>query len=384
MRTQNEFEEIVQAIRRGGIDALVVSGDQGEEVVILQGAEHPYRALVESFKDGAATLDSSGVILYLNERFAEILGCSSVDLLGTSLLEHLPWRGREDLQLLIREHVQGEAVLQTDASPERTIRFTLGPAKGPLGQNFCLIATELTDMAKVTDALKTSEQSLRELSARLLRLQDDERRQIARDLHDSTGQSLAVQAILLSTLLKREAPLAQDVREVLAECAAINERMIQEVRTVSFLLHPPLLDELGLGSAVRRYVEGFASRSGIAVSVDVAPDFPRLTPDAEIALFRVVQESLTNVHRYSGSSKAYVRLKRNDGEIVLEIGDYGKGIRHEPTSPSGKKASLGVGIQGMVERVRQLSGRLEIKSQQNQGTVISAIVPIGEGQSAST
>lgn len=382
MKTQNEFEDIVHAIRRGGIDALVVNGEQGEEVVVLQGAEHPYRVLVESFTDGAATLDSSGTILYLNDRFAEILGKPTPDLIGTSLLDHVPWHGREDLQNLLRQRAPGEVVLKTDRPPERTIRFNLGSTKGSIGHNIYVIATELTDLVKVTEALTASEQSLRELSARLLQLQDDERRKIARDLHDTTGQSLALQAMLLSSLIKREPPLAPEIRDMLVECAGINEKITQEVRTLTYLLHPPLLDELGLGSAVKWYVSGFESRSGISVSVEVDPQFPRLRPDMEIALFRIVQESLTNVHRYSGSSTGYVRLKRELGEIVLEIGDFGKGIQHGNSNELRNKAQLGVGIQGMTERVRQLSGRLEIRSQENQGTVVTAILPFHEPQAA--
>jgi signal transduction histidine kinase len=382
VKAHSESEEIVHAIRRGGVDALVVHGEQGEEVVVLQGAEHPYRLLVESFKDGAATLDSRGTILYLNDRFAEILGEPAPNLIGTSLLDHLPWRGREDLQQLLQRCAHGEVVLKTDRPPERAVRFTLG-FKSLIGEHICLIATEITDLVKVTEALRASEQSLRELSARLLKLQDDERRQIARDLHDSTGQILGVQAMLLSNLLRREAPLDADVREVVAECANINEQVTQEIRTVSYLLHPPLLDELGLGSAVKWYVAGFESRSGICVSVEIDLNFPRLSADAEIALFRIVQESLTNVHRYSGASRGYIRLKRMESEIMLEIGDNGKGIQQRSATPSGKKVPFGVGIQGMTERVRQLSGRLEIKSQENQGTVITAILPFDEAQAAS-
>ena len=383
MKRPSEFEEIVDAIQRGGIDALVVSGEKGNEVVVLQGAEHPYRVLVENFTEGAATLDSSGTILYVNDRFAEILGAPRDRLVGTPLLDHIPWRGHEELARLLHKRVRGEVVLRSNGTPERTIRFTVGPPSGSPGKHVCIIATELTDMVQVAEALRLSEQSLRELSTRLLALQDEERRRIARDLHDITGQSLAVQSMMLWNLLERESHLDPEVRKVLSDCAAVNKRITEEVRTLSYLLHPPLIEELGLGPALKWYVEGFSGRSGIDISVELDPEFPRLTPEAEIALFRIVQESLTNVHRYSGSSRGFVRLICKGDEIILEIKDYGKGFGPGGSNLQESIPPLGVGILGMRERVRQLSGRLEIVSRENEGTLVSVILPVHKGAVAS-
>ena len=383
MRRQSEFEEIVRAIRRGGIDALVVSGDKGNQVVVLQGSEHPYRVLVENFTEGAATLDSVGTVLYANDRFADIVGVPSERLIGTPLLEHISWHGREDLEHLLHKRVRGEVLLRTDGKPERTFRFTLGPVSDSQDKNVCVIATELTDFVQVTEALRSSEQSLGELSARLLALQDEERRRIARDLHDITGQSLAVQSMMLWNLLEREWQLDPEVLKVLSECAAVNKRITEEIRTLSYLLHPPLIEELGLGPALKWYVEGFSARSGIAISVEVGPDFPRFAPEAEIALFRIVQESLTNVHRYSESSRGYVRLARKGNDVLLEIRDFGKGIDPGVLNRQESKPLLGVGILGMRERVRQLSGKLEIESRENMGTLVSVVLPFRKPDAAS-
>lgn len=376
MKRRSEFEDIVQAIRSGGIDALVVSGEKGDQVVILQGSEHPYRVIVENFTEGAATLDSAGTILYVNDRFAEILGATREILVGTSLLEHISWRGHEDFARLLRKHTPGEVVMRTGGNPERTIRFTLGSLSASAEKNVCVIATELTDIMQVTEALRSSEESLRELSSRLLTLQDEERRRIARDLHDITGQSLAVQSMMLWNLLERESQLDPEARKALSECAAVNRRITEEVRTLSYLLHPPLIEELGIGPALKWYVEGFSQRSGIDISVELDPEFPRLTPEAEIALFRIVQESLTNIHRYSGSSRGYVRLLRKHQEIILEIRDFGKGIDPRILNGQESKSYLGVGILGMRERVRQLFGKLEIASRENDGTLVSVVLPI--------
>jgi signal transduction histidine kinase len=227
-----------------------------------------------------------------------------------------------------------------------------------------------------------SEEALRQLSARLLQLQDEERRHIASDLHDITGQKLAVQSMALAQVLNRKPTnLDAESRRILMECAGLNKQVSEEIRTLSYLLHPPLLDELGLSSAVKWYVEGYERRTGIRVKLEMAPDLMRLAPDVEVTLFRVIQESLTNVHRYSDSTEAYLRLKVTSNKIELQIGDFGKGMHPDMIdSKTGKMVRLGVGIQGMNERIRQLSGKLEITSRPNQGTVVTATLPVSYPQ----
>jgi len=221
---------------------------------------------------------------------------------------------------------------------------------------------------------------LRQLSGRLLKLQDEERRRIARDLHDITGQKLAVQSMALSQLLSsKSVELDGESRRVLSDCDMLNKQVGEEIRTLSYLLHPPLLDELGLPSAVKWYAEGFERRTGIRLAVDVDPDLQRLPPDVEMTLFRIIQESLTNVHRYSGSAAAFVEIKVTGGQIEAKIRDEGRGIRRDVlNSTTGAVAPLGVGIQGMKERLRQLDGKLEITSQSKKGTVVTATLPLSK------
>ena len=376
-----ESREIVYAIRNGRIDALVMDGQQGEQVVVLQGAEHPYRVLVESINDGAATLDAEGTVLYSNRRFAEILNVSPEKFVGTHLQSHFSPSGREKLEQLIRKALtdssDGEITLDIPGQRQRLIRFSFNPVRNLQTQNICVVATELTELMEASEALRSNEESLRQLSARLLQLQDEERRRIARDLHDTTGQKLAIQSILLARLEKTAKGLDDESRKLLAECKTLTGQLVDEVRTVSYLLHPPLLDELGLASAVEWYAEGFARRTGIATDVKISQKFMRLPPDIEVTFFRIVQESLTNVHRYSGSSKAYVRLKATEDEITVEVGDYGKGIAPDKlNAKNGTVAPLGVGIQGMMERMRQLSGKLEIQSKPASGTLVIATLPM--------
>jgi|HubBroStandDraft_2_1064218.scaffolds.fasta_scaffold01272_9 two-component system NarL family sensor kinase len=377
-----EAEEIVLAIRRGGIDALVMQGAQGEKVVTLQGTEHPYRVLVESINDGAATLDADGIVLYANSRFAQILNIPVGKLTGSSLHNNLSAGQSDKLKKLIRQalHRSSAAELTLDATEGRPklVRFTLRPLKDSDIHKVGVVATELTELVEANEALKSNEESLRQLSARLLQLQDEERRHIARDLHDVTGQKLAVLSMALSRVLNRpNGNLDADSQRALTESLAWSKEVAAEIRTLSYLLHPPLLDELGLSSAVKWYLAGFTSRTGILMETEIPSDIQRLSPDAEVAIFRVLQESLTNVHRYAESPNAVVRMDVTADEIKLEIQDFGKGVQSSrASSPNGSVARLGVGIQGMTERMRQLGGKLEITSSPNKGTLVAATIPL--------
>jgi PAS domain S-box-containing protein len=380
--TTSDAEEIVLAIRRGGIDALVMASKYGEKVVTLQGTEHPYRVLVESINDGAATLDAKGIVLYANSRFAQILNIPVRQLTGSSLPANLSSEQGEKLRKLIRKALHRSSIVEltldaTEGRP-KMVRFTLRPLKDSDIHKVGVVATELTELVEANEALKSNEESLRELSARLLQLQDEERRNIARDLHDTTGQKLAVQSMSLSSILTRHYDeLNADAQLALTECLSLNKEVCGEIRTLSYLLHPPMLDELGLSSAVKWYLAGFTNRTNIRIEADIPADIHRLSPDAEVALFRVLQESLTNVHRYSESPRAVVRIKNSPEALTLEVQDFGKGMKlTKSSSTSAVPEHLGVGIQGMNERMRQLGGKLEITSSLNRGTLVVATIPL--------
>jgi signal transduction histidine kinase len=229
-------------------------------------------------------------------------------------------------------------------------------------------------MKQRTAELDAANQSLGELTARLMKLQDEERRRIARELHDSVGQTLAALSMNLSTIggdLERLLKTASAV----TDSAALVADMTADIRTISYLLHPPLLDEAGLSSALRWYIQGFAERSRIKVDLDVPEDFARLPRDLETAIFRVVQECLTNIHRHSKSPLARVRVAISGGDVVVEVEDEGRGIAPEKQVEIMSTGLPGVGVRGMRERLRQLGGSLEIKST-DKGTVVVAHLPV--------
>ena len=226
-----------------------------------------------------------------------------------------------------------------------------------------------------TADLELLNQNLSQLSARLIQLQDEERRRIARELHDSVGQMLA--AIKMNIAIVQSTALDPRAAAAAAENSQLVDDITREIRTMSHLLHPPLLDEVGLSSAIEWYVSGFSERSQIDVQLEIASDLGRLGYDLEIAIFRIVQECLTNVHRHSGSHSAAVRLSRQDSRVRVEIHDTGKGIPLEKQEDLSTSAKLGVGVRGMRERLTQLGGKLQVQSDKN-GTTVRAEVPLGK------
>jgi two-component system, NarL family, sensor kinase len=382
-----ELEETLRAIHMGEVDAVLVSSVKGDQVFTLQGAEHPYRLLVETIEEGAATLTDDGTVLYSNKSFAAFFGAPLEKFIGSPLHNFVSGNDAEFLKTLILgaklASTRGEIRLARKDGKPRTIRLTMTPNRELGIEAICAVATELTEIVDANEALRATETSLRQLSARLLQLQDEERRRIARDLHDVTGQKVAVLSMSLDRLARQADEHKPETRQLIKESRDIVGQIGEEIRTLSYILHPPLLDECGLASAVHWYAEGFEKRSGIKLEVTVNGDLPRLPIDAETTLFRVVQESLTNVHRYSGSSVAKISISKEDGEVRLEIIDHGHGNKTgKARAKLDGSAPLGVGIPGMRERLHQLGGGLTVDFGAN-GTRVTATLPVkkaGDGE----
>jgi len=239
---------------------------------------------------------------------------------------------------------------------------------------------------KVTERtrdLNAANESLRELSGRLQQMRDEERRQIARELHDSVGQLLVALNMNIAVVQLQANKLdAEGVRAV-SENAMMIEQISSEIRTMSHLLHPPLLDVAGLASALRWYVDGFSERSKIKVDMDITAELGRLSDEMEIAIFRMVQECLTNIHRHSGGTSAVIRVHEEDHDLFIEVRDRGKGISEERQSELSSSSRTGVGFRGMRERLRQLGGALEIRSD-GTGTTVRATLPLELAATKST
>src|SRR5579863_2698046 len=226
-----------------------------------------------------------------------------------------------------------------------------------------------------TAELNTANENLRELSGRLQQLRDDERRRIARELHDSVGQLLAALGMNMAVVQRQADKLDAAGARAISENAAMLEQISSEIRTISHLLHPPLLDAAGLASALRWYVDGFSERSKIQVDLQIPNEFGRLPDEMELAIFRIVQECLTNIHRHSGSPAADIRVHQRDNGVSIEVQDYGKGIPLKRQLELSSAVRTGVGFRGMRERLRQLGGRLEIRSGDS-GTLVTANLPL--------
>jgi signal transduction histidine kinase len=214
----------------------------------------------------------------------------------------------------------------------------------------------------------------------ILRTQDEERRRIGREIHDSVGQYVSVLKMKLDAMA-----VNQTTPEELSECANLAEECVKEVRTISYLLYPPMLEEMGLTSAIPWYLEGFSTRSGIKTTFHATKDFGRLSRDAELVLFRVLQESLTNVQRHSGSPTADISISHTPNAVTMQVRDRGKGMPGQILEQSSQDwmGSLGVGLRGMSERLRQLGGTLQISSTEC-GTEVRATVPLQDVISATT
>jgi signal transduction histidine kinase len=229
-------------------------------------------------------------------------------------------------------------------------------------------------MAVIAIERHSNEEELRDFSRRLYQSQDEERRRIARELHDSTGQKLAALEINLSRVKKSVTTQAHELENLLLQCSSLTRNISDELRTLSYLLHPPLLDECGLNTAIQWYVSGINQRSGLEVEVEMAHELCRLSEEAELAIFRIVQASLTNVHLHSGARKAKVKVEQNPNGVVVAVSDDGQGIPDGVLDHSSHTKTLGIGITGMRERVKQLGGHLEIETSRK-GTRVRATVP---------
>ena len=353
-------EEPVQDVRQGSVDAIVAEKPQGRPLDSLGRAGLPYGVLVEQMQQGAAMIDSRGTIVYCNPSLADLLGVPQSAVIGLRLQELLdPADCAFCNQLLLQSQIEpcgGEMRLRRHDGSQVSAHFV-----------FHLLSSDKSATSVLITDLTTQKEH-NELASRLQHLQDEERRRIARELHDTVGQLLVALAINTSAIKKEVHKLSPEVARIVDENAEMIDEIGKQIRAVSHLLHPPLLDEVGLPSAIRWYVDGFAQSSNIQATIDIPDNLPRMPQDMEIGIFRAVQECLTNIHRHSGSSSCAITVVQDEKGLHVEVKDSGRGI------PAGEQLNImllgGVGLRGLQERIRLLGGSVEIRSSERGMTVL--------------
>jgi PAS domain S-box-containing protein len=377
---------------------------------ILRESEAKFRAVFEQTTQFAGITTNHGVLVEANKLCLETCGYKPEEVLGKFFWETPWWRNFPDSQAKIRAAIpttrggtpyRGILHYSFADGSERLMQFALYPIVDEKGRVIFLHPTgvDITDQKRTeenyrqlaetldaevrartreleqrnADVVKQAEQ-VRDLSIRLMKTQDEERRHVARELHDSAGQTLAVLGMSIGTLISKLETIAPELALDAGRIEEFVQQLHRDIRTTSYLLHPPLLDESGLASALIWYVQGLSERSGLAIALDIPEDFGRLPADMELAIFRIVQEGLTNIHRHSGSKSAEIGIAREGGNVRIVIDDHGKGMSPERLAEIQSRGS-GVGIRGMRERVRQFQGEMKIQSS-GSGTHIVVSLPI--------
>lgn len=368
---------IVVGIRSAMLD--VTERKRAEDA--LRASEKRYRLLFHRNLVGVSLSTLEGRIVDCNQAFGKIFGFASRPEPLTRPLADLylhPAYHQEMIARLKKRHSVAAIEIPCRRSDGTPI-WTLSNASLILGEDGATSLVQIT-VIDITER-KRAEDELRELSGRLLRLQHEERRRLARELHDSTAQKLFALTLNLASLKKPVLMCGPRSRKALADSSALADLCLREIRTMSHLLHPPELGQMGLAATLRAYVEGFANRSGLQIHLDMPARLARLQKATQSTLFLVVQEGLTNVFRHSGSPRAKVRVTSNSSKIILEVVDQGRGIAPNVIRKIHENGGgLGVGVQSMRERVEQLGGRFEINSRHN-GTTVRAELPIGGNES---
>jgi PAS domain S-box-containing protein len=342
---------------------------------IAEKAKRDLAAIVESSDDAIIGASLGGEILSWNSGAESMYGYTAAAMLGRNFSIVVPPEKMDEFSENLKRRQRGEPIQHFESvrlnkdGTRIDVSVSLSTIKDDKGR-----IQAIASISRDISSRKRAELELQRLTTHLLNLQDTERRRIARELHDVTAQNILTIHMNLSRL--RQRPMDARESQLVAECCELCNQALQEIRTLSYVLHPPSLDETGLVGALKWYVRGFSKRSGIHFEMSAIQEIGRLSSDVETALFRVVQESLTNIWRHSASSSAEIRLEKTEDQIVLQIRDYGRGMPKGSFKDMEGAESPGVGIAGMRQRLRQFGGTLEIESK-DRGTLVIVKTPIG-------
>jgi PAS domain S-box-containing protein len=378
LRTRLETaEETLRAIQSGEVDALIVSGRRGEQVVSLKGGEPAYRMLVEAMSEGAATLSRNGSVLYCNRRFAELMGRPPGKIIGTAVQSLVADAERARFEMLLADAhkavAKGEFNLRCTGGRLVPVYLSLNRFRGYKGHALGMVITDLSEQKRKQAAeIKQEEAMHRLLLEHTLSAQEEERRRIARELHDEAGQLLTALLVGLRTL--EDARKLSDVKIHGNRLREITAQAIDEVGRLARGLHPTVLDDHGLGVALTRYVTEYTKTHNIDVDLELNElDSSDLLPAVQIALYRILQEALTNVARHSGAKTVSIRFARSATFLQLAVIDDGCGFDAKAVAISSHR----LGIQSMRERAAMLGGTLSFTSPRK-GTKILVQVPLAK------
>lgn len=374
------YKPIVPEILRSKVSVFVdlsrSAQRQRKHSEILAKAELKFRSLLEAAPDAMLITTGAGEIVLANSRADDLFGYSRQELLGKNISTLVPaWNPNAyhvgELSSVCKD--KSSFLCEINSSPLQT-------------EEGLLITSAIRDITErkrteqriveQTQQLFEANRELRHLSSRIVAIRDEERRKLGRELHDSQGQYLAAIKMNLEMIEATESTLSPPQKGALAEAIKLLERSMREIRVISHLLHPPLLDEIGLQAVVPWYLNSFSERSGIHIELDMPTEIAKLPDQVELAVFRVLQECLTNVHRHSGSKTAKVRIVPEEARVTLQVNDVGQGFAL-PQDPQSGQLRAGVGITGMRERIRELGGTFDIQSGAT-GTSVTAVLPLPE------
>ena len=371
-----DAEGTLGAIRNGEVDSVMVAGKEGSQVFTLDGAEHPYRLLIESMNEGALTMTADKIILYANQCFARMVKCPLEQVTGSSFRRFLSTEDRATLRPLMKRAAKSGSKIPVllHACDDSLVPAMLSIREvANEGSEDVIIGMVVTDMT----AARHSEEMLRTLTHRVVQAQEAERARVALELHDNITQLLCAVLVRSQTLAGKipasDKPAKQEaikLRELLGQTANQVERISRELR-------PSVLDELGLVAVLRETTTEFAARTGLSINLVCAPLTGRLPAETELALYRILQEALKNVERHARARHVTVQLTKQDDQVQVTIHDDGAGFDpdHHPARKNGKD---GLGLLSMRERATYVGGTLNVRSTLGQGTTVKAQIPLGK------
>jgi len=363
-----EAEETLRAIRKGEVDALVVSSPQGDRVYTLKGAEQPYRVFVETINEGAVTLGPDGTILYCNNRFGELLKEPIERIIGSEIYKFIAPTDAGSFESAFQsgkeESSKVEILLKGGDGRLIPVILSLCPLESDDVPGICMVAMDLTERKRAEQELKESEKQLKYLTSQLLTAQEDERRRIAHDIHDSLGSQLSAVKFKIEDFFNMMPGASESITSALQE-------VINESRRIQMDLHPSMLEDLGIAPTLAWFCREFEATYPLKIEQEVAIRESELPKSLKRAIYRISQEAFNNIAKHSQADQVRLSLQKNSNTIELIIQDNGRGFEVAVDTPR-----KGLGLSSMRERAEFSGGTFSIESAQGKGTVIRASWPL--------